>query len=65
MKRSVTRTPKRQQQVADLAFWLSRPMAERIAAVEALREQAAPQQPASDAEQRFQRICRIVKRARR
>ena len=29
------------QRAADLAFWLARPMAERIAAVEALRTQVA------------------------
>lgn len=34
---SVQHTSKHRQQALDLAFWLSRPMAERMAAVEALR----------------------------
>jgi hypothetical protein len=35
--RIAQRTSKRRQQAADLAFWLARPMAERMAAAEALR----------------------------
>ena len=48
----------------DLAYWLSRPMSERIAAVEVLRAQARPDGE-TDAEPRLQRVCRVVrKRAR-
>jgi hypothetical protein len=63
MDRIVKRVPKRQQQAADLAFWLSRPMAERIAAVETLRQQAIGASPSTDAEPRLQRVCRVSRRA--
>ena len=63
MDRIVSRIPKRQQQAADLAFWLSRPMAERIAAVEALRLQAStPPEPTDDVEPQLQKVCRIAQR---
>ncbi|MFN7571669.1 MAG: hypothetical protein ACK5TK_09485 [Betaproteobacteria bacterium] len=42
----------------DSAYWLSRPAAERIAAVEALREQAMANLP--DAQRRLQRVCRVT-----
>ena len=42
----------------DLAYWLSRPLAERIAAVETLRERVYGNS------QRLQRIARIVQRQR-
>ncbi len=41
----------------DLAYWLSRPMAERIAAVEALRKPLLEALPL--AEQRLQRVYRV------
>ncbi|HYN62055.1 MAG TPA: hypothetical protein VET87_21345 [Rubrivivax sp.] len=50
---------------ADLGFWLSRPMAERIAAVEALRTQAPNEPKPLDAEPRLQRICRVAQRTQR
>jgi hypothetical protein len=62
MIRSVNRTARRQQQAADLAFWLSRPMAERIAAVEALRQPISDPADTPDAEPRLQRICRVAQR---
>jgi len=62
MDRIVKRAPKRQQQASDLAYWLSRPMAERIAAVEVLREQASMPPEHSHAEPRLQRVCRIAQR---
>lgn len=63
MDRIVSRIPKRQQQAADLAFWLSRPMAERIAAVEALRVQASTlPEPTDVVEPQLQRVCRIAQR---
>ena len=42
----------------DLAYWLSRPMAERIAAVEALRKPVLEALPV--AEQRLRRVCRLT-----
>ncbi len=42
----------------DLAYWLSRPMAERIAAVEALRQPVLEALPL--AEQRLQRVYRVT-----
>jgi hypothetical protein len=61
MNRTVERIPIRRQAAGDLAYWLARPMAERIAAVEALRTQAE-QAPAPDAEPRLQRVCRVAQR---
>ena len=65
MDRIVSRIPKRQKQAADLAFWLSRPMAERIAAVEALRLQAVTPPEPTDSEVRMLRVCRIAPRKQR
>ena len=42
----------------DLAYWLSRPMAERIAAVEALRKPVLEALPL--AQQRLQRVYRVT-----
>jgi hypothetical protein len=42
----------------DLAYWLSRPMAERIAAVEALRLPVVEALPL--AQQRLQRVYRVT-----
>ncbi|MFM7332254.1 MAG: hypothetical protein ACKO1L_11460 [Brachymonas sp.] len=41
---------------AALQYWLSRPLEERLAQVERLREQMYP----GYAEQGFQRVCKIV-----
>jgi hypothetical protein len=56
----------------DLRYWLSRPMAERVAAVEQLRldheaflRGQCKEGSAADAEPRLQRVCRIVQRPRR
>ncbi|MBE7418797.1 MAG: hypothetical protein HS128_13845 [Ideonella sp.] len=57
-----SRVSRRLQQAADLAYWLSRPMAERIAAVEALRAQHHATDGAADAEPRLQRVCRVARR---
>jgi len=65
MDRIASRIPKRQKQAADLAFWLSRPMAERIAAVEALRLQAVTPPEPTDSEVRMLRVCRIAPRKQR
>jgi hypothetical protein len=46
----------------DLRYWLSRPVAERLAAVEQLRRDH--EGVTADAEPRLQRIYRLVKRAR-
>jgi hypothetical protein len=58
----VTRMARRKQQAADLAYWLSRPMTERIAAVEELRAKSRATEGAPDAEPRLQRVCRVAPR---
>ena len=62
MDRVVNRQPRHLQQAGDLAFWLSRPMAERMAAVELLRQQAINPMGTADAEPRLQRVCRVAQR---
>ena len=62
MERVAKIIPKHQQPAADLAYWLSRPMAERVAAVEILRQQMFNPTDAPDAEPRLQRVCRITQR---
>jgi hypothetical protein len=47
----------------DRAYWLTRSVEERIAAVEELRVQALAGKP--DAEQRLQRVCRVTQLHRR
>ena len=64
MERVVTKVHRSEEAAADLAYWLSRPMAERIAAVEELRQQAFVNQVPADAEQRLQRVCRVTQRQR-
>ena len=49
----------------DLAYWLSRPVEERFAAVEALRQQALAPARGHDAEQGLQRVCRVTQLHRR
>jgi hypothetical protein len=69
MEKVVMRLPRGAQAAADLAYWLSRPVAERLAAVEALRQQAFgndannPADPAH-VEPRLQRVCSVVQRRR-
>jgi hypothetical protein len=69
MEKVLTRIPRDAQAGADLAYWLSRPVSERLAAVEVLRQQAfgisnpnTAGEP--DAEPRLQRVCRVVQRSR-
>ena len=62
MIRTVQRVPLKDQSASDLRYWLSRPMAERIAAVEALRLQAEPPAIPTDAQPRLQRVCRVAQR---
>lgn len=62
MRRIVKLVSKHQQPAADLAFWLSRPMAERMAAVEALRVHAMNPPGSFDVEPRLQRVCRVAER---
>jgi hypothetical protein len=64
VEKTLTLQKTKHQAAADLAYWLSRPMAERIAAVEVLRLQAFAHTP-NDAEQRLQRVCRVTQRQRR
>jgi hypothetical protein len=47
-----------------LAYWLSKPIEERFAALEFLRQQWISTQPHA-AEQGFQRVCTVTQRARR
>ena len=42
----------------DMAYWLSRPMAERIGQVELLRKQALDALP--EAERHIQKVCRVT-----
>ena len=65
MQRVVKLVPRAAQAAADLAYWLSRPVAERLAAVEALRAQAEAATLPADAEPRLQRVCRVTQRAPR
>jgi hypothetical protein len=62
MQKVVTRTTLKTAS-KDVRYWLSRPVEERFAALEALRLQAMP--PGSDAEQRLQRVCRVTQLHRR
>ena len=62
MERTVQNVPLRDQQQRDLSYWLSRPMAERVAAVEVLRRQAHASLPDSDAEPRLQKVLRVSPR---
>jgi hypothetical protein len=64
MDRVLNKVKRNKQAAADLAYWLARPMAERIAAVELLRQQAFGASAPSDAEQRLQRVCRVTQRQR-
>jgi hypothetical protein len=57
MERVVVRTTLRTAP-SDLDYWLSRPVEERIAAVEKLRSDAMTGRP--DAEQRLQGVCRVT-----
>jgi hypothetical protein len=45
-------------QPSDLVFWLSRPVQERFAALEFLREQYISTLP--DEQQKFQRVCTVI-----
>jgi len=58
MQKVVTRTTLKAAK-PDRLYWLSRPVEERFAALEALRLQAMA--PGSDAELRVQRVCRITR----
>jgi hypothetical protein len=68
-KKVLMRLPRGAQAAADLAYWLSRPVAERLAAVQAVRQQAFgtdannPADP-SYVEPRLQRVCSVVQRRR-
>ena len=62
MQRVATVLYRDQQARADLAYWLSRPVAERIAAVEVLRAEAEEAMPPAHAEPRLQRVCRVAQR---
>ncbi len=49
------------EQPRDLAFWLSKPPQERLAALELIRQEYNREKYGSD--NRLQRVCRIVKQA--
>jgi hypothetical protein len=63
MEKVVRHESLRRQQRGDLVYWLSRPMAERIAAVETLRQQASEAEDPNHVEPRLQRVCRVAQRA--
>ncbi len=71
MNRIVHLTTLRRQSAEDLAYWLSRPVTERLAAVEWLRQQhhAGDVDPVTgepiDLAAPIQRVCRVVQRERR
>jgi hypothetical protein len=65
MDRTITLVSTKSQAAADLAYWLGRSMAERIAAVETLRNAASDAPATPNAEQRLQRVCRVAQRQRR
>jgi hypothetical protein len=61
MKRVVTITPK--QSLGDKrSYWMTRTMQERLDALEALRDAYIRTLP--EEQQKFQRVCTIVKRSR-
>jgi hypothetical protein len=62
MQKVITRTTLKAAS-RDRAYWLTRTVEERIAAVEVLRRQALAAN--ADAEQRLQRVCRITQLHRR
>jgi hypothetical protein len=62
MERTVQKQPLRQAPDADLAYWQAQTIQARLEALEALRAQYLRTLP--DAQQRFQRVCRVVQRQR-
>jgi hypothetical protein len=62
MQPTVRITRLKDQARDDLRYWLSRPVAERLAAVEQLRRDH--EGVTTDAEPRLQRGCRLVQRTR-
>lgn len=65
MERVIHEVRRGERAATDLAYWLSRPMSERSAAVEVLRQQAFGVRDGADAEQRLQRIYSVSQRPRR
>lgn len=65
MLRTLTLTTAKRQATDDLAYWLARPAAERLAAVEQLRLQHEGLSEQPDAQPRLQRVCRVTQRAPR
>ncbi|WP_158218205.1 hypothetical protein [Roseateles puraquae] len=65
MLRTLTITTRQRQVQDDLAFWRSRPAAERVAAVETLRLQYEGLAEHPDAQPRLQRVCRVTQRTPR
>ena len=57
MDKTVVRTTLKAEEPA-LRYWLSRPVAERVAAVETLRQHYIAQH--FDVEPRLQRVCRVT-----
>ncbi|MDG0832370.1 hypothetical protein [Roseateles saccharophilus] len=65
MLRTLTITTAKRQTNEDLAYWRSRPAAERLAAVEQLRLQHEGLSEHPDAQPRLQRVCRVTQRTPR
>jgi hypothetical protein len=59
--KKVIRVVSLKNQPSDYEYWLSRPVAERLDAIEALRRQYL--EFTKNVEPRLQRVCRVVKPA--
>ena len=62
MQKALQIVPRQQRADVDTKAWLQRPMAERMAAVELLRQQWEGMQGSPDAEPRLQKVCRVSER---
>ncbi len=65
MLRVLKITDRKRQAAEDLAYWRSRPAAERLGAVEQLRLQHEGLAENPDAQPRLQRVCRVAQRTSR
>ena len=64
MQRVLSKVPRSQEARADLAYWRSRTMTERLTALQLLRLQHEGLADSPDAEPRLQRVCRVTQRTR-
>ena len=59
----IARVVKKGEEPDDVSYWLSRPATERLLAVEQIREEYNIWKYGT--QQRFQRVCKVIKRKRR